>query len=1282
MPKKEPLPPQQATLKEELDKEGNLIDYFLICGVKPSICLDNSLYEPFTQESITPMDDPSTPRQQTKPPTEPIIVDPKNYPKLTPEILTKCPSFDKQCINIDDGILNYCFPDGFGIVHSKTPISSKHITFILDNNFYSYDYPQKYVSCLIIYESLAKYKQLQDLSQQTEFNLNTSTASTMVSDTQSVTSNYTINSFTSTASCVNKIAGISIKNPNSPYYSYLNYYIPKCICLVSIYPFIEFHRKILAYLKTFSTRSNNIPIEKIILSLLIEVPKPPRGLYKIQYKLLNEQIDLSQNELNKIAKVNHNMKKVFLKFNDCKEILEIYKHVLFESKIIFFSQSSNTLCETILTFLSLIFPLKYPFQVATNVPKENYNLIESISPYIFGLNIPYTSTFFKDNEIDLSTVTILCVDIDNGHTYLHQFEDDEEIPKFPQKLYSFFKSELTEYLKVYPLKTNQKFDDEFNMFISNIFLDLIIGILSNYESYLNKDYYTSKENIQNTNINTMFKVNEFLKNCSSSERSFYDKLINESQMFVEFIYKRMIPKNINEKIEVLFVNEKIAELENKRSFFSKNEKYLLLTSQDYNVKSNYVIFTPKELSQNEYSYYTSENDDIACPLNQIKTYAQLIQLNKNKIQFSYLIFPVLNMELYFNETNIKNYILPPLNSWEIDQISSDIVSRSDLEGVGLRSIEMENYIYLTWLELWAFSFWYVDKKERNYQFETMMSVLNKVTHHEIEIFDFLFSALSAQNEEKMIQELYQKLIKTKLNPSTHIHSIINQIYDNKDVKTIMKNSTMRNRSNLMPNENKLKHEIPKYKRTYRCAYERNVLTEKIKFCISDTCFDCSETLNLIDISNDFLHMKKDIMWACCPNCKTFNLPKLKVKFGNECNSSKPNSWMMTSHTGTYDEVVLHSPFELKNNVKEGVHRNYGMNLDVKLFKMKFNALFWNAVWYFNLQKLDFSFILPYKKDIFPERTELNKIGNDFERKHSSKVLNNNMLSNNLNAMFGKIEEKTINEDDRNKLKEKIEKSLQKKNNEKKKNNNMLLQMETVLNIGFTNDNENKEIELNVKELEKSIVQEEDNEEKLLNLEEDEELQIKTIETIKYTDSEEVNINEENNINIQQKDSNDILIENKEECILNTNNIIEITQETKTEIIEEENDIKEINVNEENKETQNEIQQNETQEIIVKDTITKSKSVIINYYTMKSNESKNYTITKEYKSEVIQGTHNFIEEEIITEKETQIEEVTTYIEETTEIQQEEQIIETSQEDIDKQNEMNSNLNNKQNNIENN
>ena len=84
---------------------------------------------------------------------------------------------------------------------------------------------------------------------------------------------------------------------------------------------------------------------------------------------------------------------------------------------------------------------------------------------------------------------------------------------------------------------------------------------------------------------------------------------------------------------------------------------------------------------------------------------------------------------------------------------------------------MKNYIYLTWLELWAFSFWYCDKKERKYRFNQLIKVLDKVIHHEMEIFNLLFDVLNKNKEEEMILKLYQKLIMLKLHPTTFIYKI-------------------------------------------------------------------------------------------------------------------------------------------------------------------------------------------------------------------------------------------------------------------------------------------------------------------------------------------------------------------------------------------------------------------------------------------------------------------------------------------------------------------------------
>jgi hypothetical protein len=61
-----------------------------------------------------------------------------------------------------------------------------------------------------------------------------------------------------------------------------NFYVPKCIAFVSLYPFYIEHSKILKTIYGF-TRAGKAkkPLEKIIESLIIEVPVPPRGIYKV-----------------------------------------------------------------------------------------------------------------------------------------------------------------------------------------------------------------------------------------------------------------------------------------------------------------------------------------------------------------------------------------------------------------------------------------------------------------------------------------------------------------------------------------------------------------------------------------------------------------------------------------------------------------------------------------------------------------------------------------------------------------------------------------------------------------------------------------------------------------------------------------------------------------------------------------------------------------------------------------------------------------------------------------
>lgn len=48
-----------------------------------------------------------------------------------------------------------------------------------------------------------------------------------------------------------------------------------------------------------------------------------------------------------------------------------------------------------------------------------------------------------------------------------------------------------------------------------------------------------------------------------------------------------------------------------------------------------------------------------------------------------------------------------------------------------------------------------------------------------------------------------------------------------------------------------------------------------------------------------------------------------------------------------------------------------MKLDIDIFRHKFNAIFWDSIWYFNLKDLDYDFFLPYEYELNLE--DFNKI---------------------------------------------------------------------------------------------------------------------------------------------------------------------------------------------------------------------------------------------------------------------------------------------------------------------
>ncbi len=1181
MSKKKNIPENMQKLKKQLESGNNLIDYFLVCGINPSMCLEKKLFN-LTDSKIENLGYLSK--------------------ILKPQIISKFPQFDNNNDTIDEEIITYCFPNGFKPYYNdKSPILGTSFSIILDNNLFSSDYPQKYLTCLLFYEKLSQYKSLADdiekikndldisdcrstlfdkslminnpnrssIKQQIKKNNDPKTLthhkissdafgkknSDLISQTILDKLNNNLNSTVENKALRLTIASSSLTNKMK------NYYIPKCICIVSIHPYIELFKEILFLIYKYTLSSQNQPIEKIIANLLIEVPIAPRGLYSIDFMILNKKMTLKRTENNKLLLSEINLKK-FHKNVQFNIQIEVFKHILFSSKIIFFSKNINNLSETILAFISLLFPFKYPFQVTSYLNKNAYFILESISPFIIGINEKYDAQFFAKNDISTEGMDIFVVDLDNNLTELIT---NETFPEMPNKIVNNLEKELRkldeeEKKKVFEIDGSFA---EFNSKFQEIYFNFFCELIKNYDEYLDMNYFKNADKDIVTSIETLFFCNQFIKSHSSSDIPFYTKFVNDSQLFVDFIYRRMIPKNNQEIIELLLVNDTFTKMKNKSKFFGKDTTDFL-DCNDYKITNKYIVPNPRELTEPE-KRYIKENKDKLSEKGQI--ISERNKIKNDIISFKYNIFPELDFDIYCNNENANEYCLPPDYSEEIEAININAISKSSLgEGIN-RSLEMKNYLYLSWLEVWAFSFWYTDIKERPFRFNQMLTVLGKVKHHEMNILNLLFDALNKVSENEMILKLYRKILDLNINPSSFIYNIVSGVIDKAQMR-LLKDKKKSSEIKYCPEDNYLYTNVnlkDNKKRTFLSLDDDLEIDTKLKFFSEFSCIQCGEKINLLNVCRTFNDVKNDILWVPCI-CGEYNLPKLKVIFGREL---LRDPLYKTSST---DEIVLHSPYNLKINIKSAVMNNYGTKLNVLDFKIQFKALFWDFIWYCKIHSLDYNIILPYLKDIEELQVNYNNSSNDvFEIIFNDKIYKENLnrISKHSKTIYDTYynRQKKINNSDKYIVEQKITFRIINKARMTLKNININEDEEDESEENDENSDENENNEKN-EEMEKNKEEEKQNDKEIKEEISKDEVNNNNINIEKKNEEEkekekekiEINNNEDNKIIREEKNKEQINIITEEEENDNSKELEEENKKSeenkKPKELEEENNSKE------------------------------------------------------------------------------------------------------------------------------
>ena len=978
----------------QIDSECSFIDYFAIIGLDPKICLNNYLYT-----------------------TSPQDLNELYNKEIIPEILTKYPPYKKTYINIDESLITLCFPNGIKLEKHNCRPEPKIMNFLLDNHYFSIQHPYKFVTCLMFYEILNNYY---DLKMKIEEELKNGEEEEILKSLNSGSIN-------------NNVDIIDKKVIEK-------YYFPKVICLIGIEPFYKEYEEILMQIyKYFLYNKDNskCALEKIVLNLIKSIPMPPFGIMEIKYKLNKHFSDIiiKRRQINKINNVDEYADYMFKIFN-LDVCLDIFKYTLFEIKTIVFSKNINSLYKFIYGLINLLFPFKYPFQVSSCMPKDAYNFLESISPYIFGINDNYSEELLKKYIVS-KNVNIIFIDLDNKKLIEKL---NEKFPDLPKNLKKKIKSRIKKLWKGNNLNISKISEDEKDdkkeidyepndKSISFIFYSsFFMNVMMDYSNYINKSDLKHKNKI--FNIKNLFKINDFINSHNIMDKSFYKKFV-ETQMFSDFIYKKMIPENIDDKIEILFFDESIIRKKKKMKLSVVNKNTPFLKSDEFEYTQSFTIPQVEPLSKEEKErLYCSDimfnnllngqyietdkanDDDKEKNINEIKE-------DKNDTILKYFLFPKFDDE-YFNEVKDEYFSFSSYKE-DIHHIYSDILSKSENTSKEKSDIQTNiNYAYLVYIELWAYSYWYHEEIERKYKFKQLLKIIDKISNHEIELYNLLFESLDKFKEQEKILQLYDKLFLHKLSPSSYIYSLINGIKNNKintnnhssgKFKKIKKLLSFKKNSSgkFDPNMGI----IYKFRlRTIRASNELDIFGDKVYFETIRKCSECGKKINIYNLSLHNNNTIKNELWARCPYCKVYFLPLLTIYFGNFI--FKKDSCKMT-------KCILYSPYELKKLIKNTFKDSKSQMLDVDNFKNRYPDLFWSSIWYFYLYKIDFSFFLPYENNI-------------------NKFIKKTLIFSNIDSKIeNKKEDNNINIIKKSKIKNKISAKL---------HNNSGLIIQSLISINF------------------------------------------------------------------------------------------------------------------------------------------------------------------------------------------------------------------------------------------
>lgn len=862
------------------------------------------------------------------------------HENLNPVILSQFPPNEQ----IPDSVIQSCFPWGVELLSESNQSlisSSFQYNFILTNDDGSY----LYCSCAKVYMPvLENTYHVQRLKTR-----RMSIKSTDPLDLPSFDTHFP------TARSNRSTMSFGLSTENSPR-DFGSLFVPKCIVLLSRAGFIDSMLNMLKELIKLSSAPMLLPLECYIAHMIMKIPLPPKGKFKVMYQLGPKIFNFSYPAKNKLPLLDVNVGRLFSLLN-LENVLIVFRQLVTEQSIVFLSSNENNLTTCSYTLLALLFPLKWSLLYAPILPEKMVDNLYSPVPFVFGMHFKY-----RDSVYARCNGSVLIVDLDHNKIEMNlqavkisqqtRASIGVNLPPLPIHYGQKLKKRLKNILSKVPLAPNfqiinEKLDDVSNEKIRECFFQFFVSILQGYSKYLEQNW--NEESISNIFDRARFCAEGREKNCK-----FIQKLI-KTQMFANFCQTRVKPRNKEDKNEKLFFDDHIQDKLN-RSKFRYNKQPTKFIHEDSGPTQE--IFVEKI-----YKCYNSKG------------------------QMVYSVYPDLDLNV------LKAFGLPAGKSVNLVKNSVKVVIPTKMPEIKCKTDE--DFIYTTWIHLWAATLWYQKDVEHTQRLRELTKVMEMINYsknispallykHLLEICMEISPALSLA--------IFSTMSQSPIIIGTEIIKLLRKIIS----KLFTKSSACgTDQSWLFTHSDGISPVLPSKfpKRIFvECKHSSK---QEVSFLLQDKCENCLKELSANDIIKGWKNAEHSIKCECGAEIT----PNLRIKIQIEA---------MGQIKFLIENVKFLNPKTTKAVIDELLAEGENWSkLDVEGLRKANNLVFWNIVWHFYKSGLPYEFLMPYENEVMQSSyININHFENDIQTtddKESQTEWNANEIEEIMNKYFEELE---------------------------------------------------------------------------------------------------------------------------------------------------------------------------------------------------------------------------------------------------------------------------------------